>query len=63
MRGNQIQVKAIRPVVTAVVEEGQVFKFNIIDAYVEKQETDPLSWKLILVDEKQQHYAYDLHFS
>ena len=62
-----IQVKAARPVVTAivddVVEEIQQPKFNIVDVSVEKQYTDPLSWKMFLVDENGQNYEYDLYFS
>jgi hypothetical protein len=62
-----IQVKAARPTVTAivddVVEEPQQPKFNIVDVSVEKQYTDPLSWKMFLVDENGQNYEYDLYFS
>ena len=62
-----IQIKAAKPVVTAivddVVEEVQQPKFNIVDVSVEKQYTDPLSWKMYLVDENGRNYEYDLHFS
>ena len=62
-----IQVKASKPVVTAivddVVEEVQQPRFNIVDVSVERQETDPPSWKMILVDENGQRYPYDLYFS
>ena len=62
-----VQVKAARPVVTAivddVVEEVQELKFNIVDVSVEKQYTDPLSWKMYLVDDQGRNYEYDLHFS
>jgi hypothetical protein len=62
-----VQIKAARPVVTAivddVVEEAQQPKFNIVDVSVERQETDPPSWKMYLVDENGQHYPYDLYFS
>jgi hypothetical protein len=63
-----IQVKAARPTVTAivdddVVEEVQQPKFNIVHVSVEKQYTDPLSWKMYLVDENGRTYEYDLHFS
>ncbi len=61
------QVKTARPTVTAivddVVEEVHQQQFNIVDVSVERQETDPPTWKMILVDEKGQHYPYDLHFS
>jgi hypothetical protein len=67
MYNNSIRVKAARPVVTAivddVVEEQQQSKFNIVDVSVERQETDPPSWKMILVDENGQRYPYDLYFS
>lgn len=63
MYNNPIKVKAANPIVTAIVDEPETPKFNIIDVYVEKQETNPLSWRLILVDENQQLYPYDLHFS
>jgi len=66
MYNNSIRVKAARPVVTAivddVVEEQQQSKFNIVDVSVERQETDPPSWKMILVDENGQRYPYDLYF-
>jgi hypothetical protein len=66
MYNNSIRVKAARPVVTAivddVVEEQQQTKFNIVDVSVERQETDPPSWKMILVDENGQRYPYDLYF-
>lgn len=62
-----IQVKAARPTVTAivddVVEEPQQPKFNIVDVFVEKQYTDPLSWKMFLVDDQGRNYEYDLYFS
>jgi len=62
-----IQVKAARPVVTAivddVVEETHQPKFNIVDVSVEKQYTDPLSWKMFLVDDQGRNYEYDLYFS
>jgi hypothetical protein len=62
-----IQVKAAKPTVTAIVDnetkEGQQPQFNIVDVSVERQETDPPTWKMILVDDQGQHYAYDLHFS
>jgi hypothetical protein len=62
-----IQVKAARPTVTAivddVVEEVQQPQFNIVDVSVERQETDPLSWKMFLVDDQGQRYPYDLYFS
>jgi hypothetical protein len=62
-----VQVKAARPVVTAIVddvaEEVQQPRFNIVDVSVEKQYTDPLSWKMYLVDENGQNYEYDLYFS
>jgi hypothetical protein len=62
-----IQVKASKPIVTAivddVVEEPQQSKFNIVDVSVERQETDPPTWKMILVDENGQRYPYDLYFS
>lgn len=62
-----IQVKAARPTVTAIVddivEEAQQPRFNIVDVSVERQETDPLSWKMYLVDENGQNYEYDLYFS
>ena len=62
-----IQIKAAKPVVTAivddVVEEVQQPKFNIVDVSVEKQYTDPLSWKMFLTDDQGQNYEYDLYFS
>jgi hypothetical protein len=62
-----IQVKASKPVVTAivddVVEEVQQPQFNIVDVSVERQETDPPTWKMFLVDDQGQRYPYDLHFS
>ena len=62
-----IQVKASKPVVTAivddVVEEVQQPQFNIVDVSVEKQYTDPLSWKMFLVDDQGRNYEYDLYFS
>ena len=62
-----IQIKALKPVVTAivddVVEDAPQPKFNIVDVSVEKQYTDPLSWKMYLVDENGRTYEYDLHFS
>jgi hypothetical protein len=62
-----IQVKAAKPIVTAivddVVEEVQQPKFNVVDVFVERQETDPPSWKMFLVDEHGQNYEYDLYFS
>jgi len=62
-----IQVKTARPTVTAivddVVEEVHQPQFNIVDVSVERQETNPPSWKMILVDENGQHYPYDLYFS
>jgi hypothetical protein len=62
-----IQVKAARPTVTAivddVVEEVQQPQFNIVDVSVEKQYTDPLSWKMFLVDDQGRNYEYDLYFS
>jgi hypothetical protein len=62
-----IQVKAAKPVVTAIVddvaEEPQQPKFNIVDVSVEKQYTDPLSWKMFLVDDQGRNYEYDLYFS
>jgi hypothetical protein len=62
-----IQVKATRPTVTAivddVVEEVHQPQFNIVDVSVEKQYTDPLSWKMFLVDDQGRNYEYDLYFS
>jgi hypothetical protein len=59
-----IQVKATRPVVTAIVDEPpQKPTFNIVDVSVERRETDPPSWKMFLVDENGQRYPYDLYFS
>ena len=62
-----IQVKAAKPVVTAivddVVEEVHQPQFNIVDVSVEKQYTDPLSWKMFLVDDQGRNYEYDLYFS
>jgi hypothetical protein len=62
-----IQVKAARPTVTAivddVVEEVQQPQFNIVDVSVERQETDPPTWKMILVDDQGQRYPYDLYFT
>ena len=62
-----IQVKAARPTVTAivddVVEEVQQPQFNIVDVSVERQETDPPTWKMILVDDQGRNYEYDLYFS
>ena len=62
-----IQVKASKPVVTAIVddvaEEVQQPQFNIVDVSVERQETDPPTWKMFLVDDQGQRYPYDLHFS
>lgn len=63
MYNNPIRVKAVKPVVTAIVDEPEEPKFNIVDVYVEKQETEPPSWKMFLVDENGQHYPYDLYFS
>jgi len=67
MYNNPIRVKAANPIVTAivddVVEEVQQPRFNIVDVSVERQETDPPSWKMILVDENGQRYPYDLYFS
>jgi hypothetical protein len=61
------QIKAARPTVTAivddVVEEVQQPQFNIVDVSVERQETDPPTWKMILVDDQGQRYPYDLYFS
>jgi hypothetical protein len=66
-KNNPIQVKAARPIVTAivddVVEEVQQPQFNIVDVSVEKQYTDPLSWKMFLVDDQGRNYEYDLYFS
>jgi len=62
-----IQVKASKPVVTAivddVVEEVHQPQFNIVDVSVERQETDPPTWNMILVDDQGQRYPYDLYFS
>ena len=62
-----IQVKVGKPIVTAIVddtvEEVQELKFNIVDVSVEKQYTDPLSWKMYLVDDQGRNYEYDLYFS
>ena len=62
-----IQVKAVKPIVTAivddVVEEVHQPQFNIVDVSVEKQYTDPLSWKMFLVDDQGRNYEYDLYFS
>ena len=62
-----IQVKAARPTVIAivddVVEEVQQPQFNIVDVSVERQETDPPTWKMFLVDDQGQRYPYDLYFS
>ncbi len=63
-----IQVKAVKPVVTAIVddvveEEAHQPRFNIVEVSVEKQYTDPLSWKMFLVDDQGQNYEYDLYFS
>jgi hypothetical protein len=67
MYNNPIRVKAARPTVTAivddVVEEVQQPQFNIVDVSVERQETDPPTWKMFLVDDQGQRYPYDLHFS
>jgi hypothetical protein len=67
MYNNPIRVKAAKPVVTAIVddavEEVQQPRFNIVDVSVERQETDPPSWKMFLVDENGQSYPYDLYFS
>jgi hypothetical protein len=61
------QVKTARPTVTAivddVVEEVHQPQFNIVDVSVERQETDPPTWKMFLVDENRQRYPYDLYFS
>ena len=63
-----IQVKAAKPIVVTaivddVVEEAQQPQFNIVDVSVERQETDPLTWKMFLVDDQGQRYPYDLYFS
>ena len=66
MYNNQIRVKASNPgipVVTAIVDEPEPPKFNIVDVSVERQYTDPLSWKMYLVDDQGRNYEYDLHFS
>ncbi len=67
MYNNPIRVKAANPIVTAIVddvaEEVLQPRFNIVDVSVERQETDPPSWKMILVDENGQRYPYDLYFS
>ena len=61
------QVKAAKPTVTAIVDnetkEVQQPQFNIVDVSVERQETDPPTWKMILVDDQGQRYPYDLYFS
>jgi hypothetical protein len=59
---NIIQVKAARPIVTPIIEENEP-KFNIVDVHVEKQETNPPSWVLVLLDDNEQMYRYDLYFS
>jgi hypothetical protein len=58
-----IQVKAANPIVTPIIDEPEPPKFNIVDVYVEKQETDPPTWILILIDSNQQQYKYNLTFS
>jgi hypothetical protein len=56
-----IQVKTTTPIILKqVVEED--FKFNIVDVYIEKQETDPPSWRMVAVEANGQQYPYDLHF-
>jgi len=62
INNNPIQIKASKPIiVTPIIEETP--KFNIVDVYVEKQETDPPSWILVLIDDNQQSYRYNLYFS
>ena len=60
-----IQVRVARPIVTAIVEEQQQqsVQYNIVEVYVEKQETEPPTWRLILIDANEQRYLYDLFFS
>lgn len=67
MHNKPVQIKASKPIVTAIIddvtEEIQQPQFNIVDVYVEKQETDTPSWKLVLIDANEQRYPYDLFFS
>ena len=62
-----IQVKASKPTVTAIIdditEEVQQSQFNIVDVSVERQETDPTSWRMYLIGDQGQRYTYDLYFS
>ena len=52
-----------RPIVTAIFDEPEeTSKFNIIDVSVEKQHTDPQTWKMHLVDAEGLTYEYDLFF-
>jgi hypothetical protein len=60
-----IQIKAVKPIVTAIVDEvveEVQHEFNVVDVSVEKQETEPPTWKLFLQDANGQRYTYDLHF-
>ena len=52
-----------RPIVTAIFDEPEeTSKFTIVDVCVEKQHTDPPTWKMRLVDSKGLNYEYDLFF-
>ena len=57
---NPIQVKPVKaPIVSKVYEP----KFEITDVYVEKKETNPPSWILVLVDGlNDMKYKYNLDF-
>jgi hypothetical protein len=67
MHNKSVQIKASKPIVTAIIddvtEEIQQPQFNIVDVSVEKQETDPASWKMYLIGGQGQRYTYDLYFS
>jgi hypothetical protein len=63
MYNNPIRVKAANPIVTAIIDEPEKPTFNIVDVYVERQETDPPTWILILIDSNQQQYKYNLIYS
>ena len=56
---NPIPVKVAKPIVSKICEP----KFEITDVYVERKETDPPSWVLVLVDSlNDTKHKYNLNF-
>ena len=56
---NPIPVKVVKPIVSKIYEP----KFEITDVYVERKETNPPSWVLVLVDSlNDMKHKYNLTF-